>query len=95
MSGPAPVGVEIDLDSEAPLPLLLFGEGPSRIVVTVRAGAERHFQQLMREFPVPWRWVGRVGGDRLVIRVGGARVIDLAVDRAVVAWRTGFERYVG
>jgi phosphoribosylformylglycinamidine synthase subunit PurL len=95
VSGPAAVGVEIDLDSEAPLPLLLFGEGPSRIVVTVRAGAERHFQQLMSEFPVPWQWIGRVGGDRLVIRVGGARVIDLPVDRGAVAWRTGFERHVG
>jgi len=88
------VGAEIELHSKAPLPLLLFGEGPSRIVVTVRAGAERHFEQLMKEFAVPWRWLGRVGGDRLVIRVGEARVIDLAVDRAAVAWRTGFERYV-
>ena len=49
--------------------------------MAVRAGAERHFEQLMREFAVPWRWIGRVGGDRLVIRVGGARVIDLAVER--------------
>jgi len=95
VSGPAAVGAEIELDSQAPLPVLLFGEGPSRIVVTIPAAAERHFEQLMREFAVPWRWIGRVGGDRLVIRVGGARVIDLAVDRGVLAWRTGFERYVG
>jgi phosphoribosylformylglycinamidine synthase II len=95
VSGPAPVGAELDLSSDAPLPLVLFGEGPSRVVVSVRAGAERHFEQLMREFAVPWRWIGRVGGDRLVIKMGGARVIDLAVDRGALAWRTGFERYVG
>jgi phosphoribosylformylglycinamidine synthase II len=95
VSGPTPVGAEIELDSELPLPLMLFGEGPSRIVVTVRAGAERHFEQLMREFAVPWRWIGHVGGERLVIKRGGARVIDLAVDRCALAWRTGFERYVG
>ena len=95
VSGPAPVGVEIELQSEAPLPLLLFGEGPSRIVVAVRAEGERHFEQLMGEFAVPWRWIGRVGGDRLVIRAGGASVIDLAVDRSALAWRNGFERYVG
>jgi phosphoribosylformylglycinamidine synthase II len=94
VSGPTSVGAEIELSSPAALPLLLFGEGPSRIVVSVRAGAERHFEQLMREFAVPWRWIGRVGGDRVVIKVGGARVIDLAVDRGALAWRTGFERYV-
>jgi phosphoribosylformylglycinamidine synthase II len=95
VSGPAPVGAEIDLPPGLPLPLLLFGEGPSRIVVSVRAGAERHFQQLMTEFSVPWRWIGRVGGDRLVITVGGARAIDLAVEQGALVWRTGFERYVG
>jgi phosphoribosylformylglycinamidine synthase subunit PurL len=94
VSGPAPVGAEIELRSAAPLPALLFGEGPSRIVVTVRAGAERHFEQLMREFAVPWRWIGRTGGDRLVIRVGGACVIDLVVNRGLAAWRNGFERHV-
>src|SRR5437867_8242321 len=95
VSGPSPVGVEIELQSEAPLPLLLFGEGPSRIVVAVRAEGERHFEQLMGEFAVPWRWIGRVGGDRLMIRAGGASVIDLSVDRSALAWRSGFERYVG
>ncbi len=95
VSGPAPVGVEIELPSAAPLPLLLFGEGPSRIVVAVRAEGERHFERLMGEFAVPWRWIGRVGGDRLVIRAGGASVIDLSVDRSALAWRSGFERYVG
>ncbi len=95
VSGPAPVGVEIELPSAAPLSLLLFGEGPSRIVVAVRAEGERHFERLMGEFAVPWRWIGRVGGDRLVIRAGGASVIDLSVDRSALAWRSGFERYVG
>ncbi|PYO28911.1 MAG: phosphoribosylformylglycinamidine synthase II, partial [Candidatus Rokuibacteriota bacterium] len=95
VSGPAPVGVQIELPSAAPLPLLLFGEGPSRIVVAVRAEGERHFERLMGEFAVPWRWIGRVGGDRLMIRAGGASVIDLSVDRSALAWRSGFERYVG
>jgi len=95
VSGPTPVGVRVDLDSAAPLPLLLFGEGPSRIVVSVRGEAERHFEQLMEEFAIPWRWIGRVTGDRFVLGADGASVIDLALDPAVRAWRTGFERYVG
>jgi len=94
VGGPAPVGAEIELRPEAPLPLLLFGEGPSRIVVSVCAESERHFEQLMGEFAVPWRWIGRVGGDRLVIRTGGASVINLSLDQGALAWRSGFERYL-
>ena len=74
---------------------LLFGEGPSRVVVSVAAEAERHFEQLMGEFRVPWRWIGRVGGDRLVIRTGGASIINLSLDRVAQAWRSGFEQRVG
>jgi phosphoribosylformylglycinamidine synthase subunit PurL len=94
MTGPSPVGAEVDLPSGGPLPLLLFGEGPSRVVVSVPAEAERHFEQLMGEFAMPWRWIGKAGGDRLVIRVGGTPAIDLSVDRAALAWRSGFERHV-
>jgi hypothetical protein len=78
----------------SPAEMLLFGEGPSRIVVSVPAEAERHFEQLMGEFRVPWRWIGRVGGDRLVIRTGGASIINLSLDRIAQAWRSGFERLV-
>jgi phosphoribosylformylglycinamidine synthase len=99
VSGPRPVGAEIDVgsvgDSGGGRPdLTLFGEGPSRVVVSVKAEAARHFEQLMSEFRVPWRWVGTVGGERLVVRAGGTRLVDLPVDRIASAWRGGFERYV-
>jgi phosphoribosylformylglycinamidine synthase subunit PurL len=95
VSGPRPVGAEIELAGEAPVPVTLFGEGPSRIVLSVPAHAERHFERLMGEFTVPWRWMGRVGGDRLVIRTGGAPVISVSLQESAQAWRSGFERYVG
>jgi phosphoribosylformylglycinamidine synthase subunit PurL len=95
ISGPRPVGVEVELDCRGEsVEELLFGEGPSRVVVSVAAEAERHFEQLLGEFGVPWRWIGRVGGDRLVIRTGGASIINLSVDRIAQAWRRGFERLV-
>jgi phosphoribosylformylglycinamidine synthase subunit PurL len=94
LSGPAPVGGEVEIESDLPLPLLLFGEGPSRILVSVPAEAERHFERLMGEFAVPWRWIGRVGGDRLVIRTGRASIVNLSLTRSAQAWRSGFERHV-
>jgi phosphoribosylformylglycinamidine synthase len=98
VSGPRPVGAEVDLGTIGASPgdrdLTLFGEGPSRVVVSVKAEAVRHFEQLMSEFRVPWRFIGTVGGERLVVRAGGTSLVDLHLDRITVAWRGGFERYV-
>ena len=95
VSGPGPVGVEVDLPESAAAPHgVMFGEGPSRIVVSVPPDAERSFERLMAESGVPWRWIGQVGGDRLVIRSGGASAIDLALEQGAQAWRSGFARYV-
>jgi phosphoribosylformylglycinamidine synthase len=94
VSGAVPIGADVDLGSGGPPHVRLFGEGPSRIVVSVPPEAERHFERLMDEFRVEWRWIGRVGGDRLVIRTGGTSVIDLAVAKSAEAWRSGFARYV-
>jgi phosphoribosylformylglycinamidine synthase II len=97
VSGPSPVGAEIELTSDLAVPLLLFGEGPSRVVVSVPAPTEQHFERLMGEFAVPWRWVGRTGAadGRLVIRVNGVPVVNVSVEQCAQAWRNGFERYVG
>jgi phosphoribosylformylglycinamidine synthase len=98
VSGPRPVGAEVDLGTIGASPgdrdLTLFGEGPSRVVVSVKAEAVRHFEQLMSEFRVPWRFIGTVGGERLVVRAGGTSLVELHLDRITVAWRGGFERYV-
>jgi phosphoribosylformylglycinamidine synthase len=95
VSGPRGQGAEVELPGRgARADLVLFGEGPSRVVVSVKPEGERHFEQLMGEFRVPWRWIGRVGGDRLVVRVDGNPAVDLDLDRMASAWRSGFERYV-
>ena len=95
VSGPRSQGAQVDLGVGGLRDdLALFGEGPSRVVVSVKAEAVRHFEQLMGEFRVSWRWVGRVGGDRLVIRAGGAGLVDLDLAHIAGAWRDGFERLV-
>jgi phosphoribosylformylglycinamidine synthase len=94
-SGPRPLGAEIELGSGGGrADLTLFGEGPSRVVVSVKVDRARHFEQLMSEFRVPWRFIGRVGGDRLQIRAGGVSLVNLDLNRVTSAWRGGFERYV-
>jgi phosphoribosylformylglycinamidine synthase II len=93
VTGPAPVGCEVSVPGAARADLALFGEGPSRVVVTVEPARVREFEALMAESAIPWRWIGMTGGDRVVIRAG-ERVVDVAVDRIVHAWRSGFERHM-
>ena len=94
VSGPATIGAQIGLPA-APRPdLALFGEGPSRIVVSVPADARRAFEALMAEFVIPWRWIGVVGGERLDVRMGGQLAVSVPVMQIAREWRNGFERHV-
>jgi phosphoribosylformylglycinamidine synthase len=95
VSGPDRLGADVDLgDDGRPLAEALFGEGPSRIIVSVPPEAEQHWERLMGEFGAPWRFIGRVCDERLVVRRGPSVVIDVDVERCAAAWREGFARYV-
>jgi phosphoribosylformylglycinamidine synthase subunit PurL len=88
------VGCEAALPAGARADLVLFGEGPSRVVVTVEAVHAREFEALMAESAIPWRWIGTTGGERLKIRIGTETLVDVATRQLEQAWRTGFERHV-
>ncbi|HEX9126950.1 MAG TPA: phosphoribosylformylglycinamidine synthase subunit PurL [Methylomirabilota bacterium] len=95
VSGPKPIGARVELEDDGRrADLVLFGEGPSRIVVSVPPECLRHFERLMGEFALPWRWIGRVGGEALVVTRGGVAAIAAPLDRMADAWRAGFERHV-
>jgi phosphoribosylformylglycinamidine synthase subunit PurL len=95
VTGPRRLGAEVALGpARGPADLMLFGEGPSRVLVSVKVARAQHFEQLMKEFRVTWRFIGRVGGDRLRIRTDERSLVDLELDRISGAWRGGFERHV-
>src|SRR5947199_364909 len=88
------VGLEAALDASGRGDQVLFGEGPSRVMVSVEPARVREFEALMAESAIPWRWIGTTGGDRLVLRLGTKRIVDVALDRIERAWRSGFERHM-
>jgi phosphoribosylformylglycinamidine synthase len=88
------VGCDVTLARSARPDVVLFGEGPSRIVVSVDGAQAREFEALMAESAIPWRWIGSTGGERIVLRVGDRTVVNVEVNRIGHAWRTGFERHV-
>jgi phosphoribosylformylglycinamidine synthase subunit PurL len=94
VTGRAPIGCEATLPAVGRSDQTLFGEGPSRVIVSVEPARQREFEALMAESAIPWRWIGATGGDRLRLRVGTATVVDVGLDRLEHAWRTGFERHM-
>jgi phosphoribosylformylglycinamidine synthase subunit PurL len=94
VTGPRLVGCDCDVaEGGARADVSLFGEGPSRVIVTVVPERQREFEALMAESAIPWRWIGTTGGERLRIRASGRQVIDVELNRIEHAWRTGFERH--
>ena len=64
----------------------LFGESASRAVISVAAGREQDALELARREGVPALVVGRVGGGRVRLSVGGRRVVDESVETAERVW---------
>jgi phosphoribosylformylglycinamidine synthase len=71
----------------------LFGESASRAVVTVRAEDRGTLRQLAGELGVPAKVIGRTGGSRLRVSVGGVAAIDCAVAEAEQVWTTALEKH--
>ncbi|MBI3827224.1 MAG: phosphoribosylformylglycinamidine synthase subunit PurL [Candidatus Rokubacteria bacterium] len=94
VTGRQRVGAQIALPGGIRGDLALFGEGPSRIVVSVEPARVRAFEALMAESAIPWRWIGATGGERLRMAVGEADAIDAPLERLESAWRSGFERHM-
>jgi phosphoribosylformylglycinamidine synthase len=94
VTGPAGIGCEVALASSGRADLVLFGEGPSRVIVTVEPPRAREFEALMAESAIPWRWIGTTGGDRLSIRIGAEVAVSAGIEDLDNAWRSGFERHM-
>jgi phosphoribosylformylglycinamidine synthase len=94
VTGPAQVGADVVVEARGRNDLVLFGEGPSRVIVSVDAPHTREFEALMAESAISWRWIGATGGDRLVLRRNGDVVVSVGLAEVDNAWRNGFERHM-
>jgi phosphoribosylformylglycinamidine synthase len=94
ITGPESVGATVSLPAGGRIDLVLFGEGPSRVLVSVAPARVREFEALMAESAIPWRWIGTTGGERLRLRCGDTTVVDAAVGGLDQAWRRGLERHL-
>jgi phosphoribosylformylglycinamidine synthase II len=95
ITGPVRLGAEVSLEPGERLDALLFGEAPSRIVLSVAPAEWRRLEQIVSEWAIPVAVLGRVGGSHLTVRVGGATRIRASTDRMAAAFAATLERCAG
>jgi phosphoribosylformylglycinamidine synthase len=66
---------------------LLFGESPSRIVITTRPESVERVKELAQQAGATCAVIGEVGGTALRIAVNGAPLIEREVSELQAAWR--------
>ncbi|HAK55680.1 MAG: phosphoribosylformylglycinamidine synthase subunit PurL [Vicinamibacterales bacterium] len=72
---------------------VLFGEAPSRVLVSVADDDFGVVRMRAEAAGVPIAAQGRTGGERIRVSLAGRPVLDIAVAEAETAWRQGLERY--
>ncbi len=85
------VGADIDLDSSGVSnEAVLFGESPSRIVISFTPENLETVKDLVSE--CPFAVIGNVGDDVLRISIGDGEVISSPVSKLEAAWETSLEK---
>jgi phosphoribosylformylglycinamidine synthase len=87
------IGAAIELDSPLRPELLLFHEGPSRILVSTAEPARIH--EIARKFRVESAEIGVTMKGALRIRNGSATLIEAGTDRLRAIWDGALENSLG
>ena len=82
------VGARIELAGAISTAAHLFGETPSRIVVSFEEAARTRVEEIAAWAKCPLQIIGRAGGSRLRITVNGAECVSQDVGELEATWRT-------
>jgi phosphoribosylformylglycinamidine synthase subunit PurL len=84
------IGAEIQLKVATRTELDLFGEGPSRILISAKPDHGDQIKTFAAEAAIPVEEIGFVQGDLLKITCGGMQVIELKITQMEKAYREVF-----
>jgi phosphoribosylformylglycinamidine synthase len=87
------VGAEIDLkDENLDAATHLFGETPSRIVISFSAEKLNEVERIATANDCPFQVIGKVSGADLKIKFNGAETVSASVAELEDAWKTSLEK---
>ena len=61
------LGFDVCLDNKERLDATLFGEGQSRVVISIKPENQKAFESLLAENKIPAQWIGSVKGNTMLI----------------------------
>jgi phosphoribosylformylglycinamidine synthase subunit PurL len=94
------IGARIDLSGHKELSntkdatALLFGESPSRIILSVKPRHIERVKEIARQSGADCSVIGVVGGDQLSMNCEGETLIEIPVESLEELWRGALPRYL-
>jgi predicted enzyme related to lactoylglutathione lyase len=81
------LGAAVTLDEAVSATASLFGETPSRVLVSFEESQRTRLERIAAQAGAPLKVVGRTGGTRLSIKAGGAECVSQEVPELEALWR--------
>ncbi|HEY7958183.1 MAG TPA: phosphoribosylformylglycinamidine synthase subunit PurL, partial [Polyangia bacterium] len=94
LGGERPIGATVKLTQPIRPDLLLFGEAPSRIVISFSAEREAEVRALAAREGAPLELIGATGGDRLTIYGEAGLLLESPLAKLARAFAGGFRALV-
>ena len=85
------LGAKISIDDNMRGDFILFSEGQSRFLITVKEEDLESFKDKMEVADIPYRVLGQVRADKLEIDINGSRTIELSCNEMEEGWRGALE----
>ncbi len=87
------IGLNVDVAPAGESASTLFGESASRAVVSVKSSELDTVLKLAAELGVPAAHIGRTGGSRIAISIGGVAGVECSVVEAEQIWANALGRH--
>ncbi|HAF13635.1 MAG TPA: phosphoribosylformylglycinamidine synthase subunit PurL [Blastocatellia bacterium] len=92
----AAIGADVDLPASLtesiPATSTLFGESPSRIIISFQASSRAAIEKIAQRQNCPFTLLGHAGGQTLRIKLAGEEAVSLNVSEMENVWRSSLAR---
>jgi phosphoribosylformylglycinamidine synthase len=87
------IGAEVELKNDnLSVEAMLFGESPSRIVISFSADQLNEIEAVARENDCPLAVIGKVAGADLMIKVNDSEAVSVPIAELENSWQTSLEK---
>jgi len=86
IAGNRGIEIELSLQQDTRIDELLFGEGQSRVLVSVHPAEEKELLDKVHQAGLPCHRLGTVGGSQFIVTTGGEQQLALPLDQIKATW---------